>query len=315
MSDKSNNLIEFKFVFLIIFTVALTLASFLFSEIEVDDLNKDNFGMFGDYFGGILTPFLTFLTLIYLIKSINQQSKVIELTSQQLVNSANELELSRKEMELTRGELSASANAQKKQAELFESQNEQSRRTDTILNTTKMFEDLSNLFEKDLDKVIYLLKVQKNNIIYFSTSSSTSLMIDGKLESCDNTKKARFFDLNHKYMKEIGDEYSCKYSWSVKNFYETKLELLIQMHYCLNTLISLRDIRKALFYVGKVKQYVHQVKFEDDCPNLLLLKRLTQEAEGEIISEEIELIVDDIRTPLVERIQTHINDLYFYTKQ
>ena len=58
-------------------------------------------GTFGDYIGGVLNPFFSFLTLISLLYTINLQHRQLEISTQELIASRNELELSRNELEKT----------------------------------------------------------------------------------------------------------------------------------------------------------------------------------------------------------------------
>lgn len=41
--------------------------------------NRDNWGQFGDYFGGTLNPILSFFSLIILVLNLRLQSKQLEL--------------------------------------------------------------------------------------------------------------------------------------------------------------------------------------------------------------------------------------------
>lgn len=64
-----------------------------------------DWGVLGDFVGGIANPFLSFVTIVLLAMTIILQAK-------QLAISSSELRLSRQELELTRGELTRSALAQ-----------------------------------------------------------------------------------------------------------------------------------------------------------------------------------------------------------
>lgn len=56
-------------------------------------------GQFGDYFGGVLNPILSFIAIIVLLITIRLQSKELKNSTKQLKHSADELELSRIELE------------------------------------------------------------------------------------------------------------------------------------------------------------------------------------------------------------------------
>lgn len=177
MSTRSN--INFKqtlYLFLFVCILLVILASFLFFNIQIDDLNKDNFGMFGDYFGGILTPTLTFITIIYLIKSINQQSKVIELTTQQLSNSA-------KELRLTREELSLSSEAQRRQASLLQVSNQQSTVNVEINQCLDVIKRVQELWEEYINEPLDIYSPNKQNLFTINGKIPVDWVINGPSEA------------------------------------------------------------------------------------------------------------------------------------
>ncbi|NIP38569.1 MAG: hypothetical protein GWO07_06740 [Candidatus Dadabacteria bacterium] len=92
----SNNLANIITIAIIVMVAVFLLYLFRFhdglSPIQVD------WGQFGDYFGGILNPILSFFAIIALLFTI-------KLQSEQLKNSAEELKLSREYLRLTREEL------------------------------------------------------------------------------------------------------------------------------------------------------------------------------------------------------------------
>jgi hypothetical protein len=67
--------------------------------------NPEDWGVFGDFVGGLANPFLSFLTITLLAMTLILQIR-------QLSISANELRLSREELEMSRSELRRSAAAQ-----------------------------------------------------------------------------------------------------------------------------------------------------------------------------------------------------------
>jgi uncharacterized membrane protein len=272
MLDKSSNLKEFKFIFLIIMALVLILACILFSEIEFDDLNKDNFGQLGDYFGGILTPFLTFFTLIYLIKSINQQSKVIELTSQQLDTSSKELELSRKEMERSRIELRASATAQEEQANLLKISNNQSLVRNEVIQCVDLITSLQNKINKALNNqvTIYTSKEAGNTIAISDIGESFTDSLEA------GSKPARFNGVISLSGVAMNEPRRCKLEEA--RFYEPaidygnviyslrvelnirKLEnLIFEFFYAFNTLLHSNGIMFCLHYANELSRATHKV--------------------------------------------------------
>lgn len=68
-----------------------TLFVFLVDIISIF-IGSQNFGAFGDFFGGVLNPILTFLTFMGLLITIVLQQKELILTRKELHNSANALE-------------------------------------------------------------------------------------------------------------------------------------------------------------------------------------------------------------------------------
>jgi uncharacterized membrane protein len=76
---------------------------------------QEVWGQFGDFFGGTLNPFLSFLSLIALVFTVAKQSRQLELAHEELQNSKAELEA-------TREELKRSADAQRLTAGALEEQ-------------------------------------------------------------------------------------------------------------------------------------------------------------------------------------------------
>lgn len=72
-------------------------------------------GEFGDFFGGMLNPFMTFLTVILLVETIRQQNRAIE-QSQDVIN------LTREEIKIARIEIAMSREIAKKTEEALNSQ-------------------------------------------------------------------------------------------------------------------------------------------------------------------------------------------------
>jgi hypothetical protein len=86
--------------------LVLVIATFAFN-FRTSQISSDpsDWGVFGDFVGGLANPFLSFLTISLLAMTLVLQVR-------QLVISANELKLSREELEMTRAELRRSASAQ-----------------------------------------------------------------------------------------------------------------------------------------------------------------------------------------------------------
>ncbi|MGR9087636.1 MAG: hypothetical protein ACU841_11250 [Gammaproteobacteria bacterium] len=62
---------------------------------------QDVWGTFGDYVGGVLNPFFSFLAFVALLFTIVLQSHQLEISKQELIASRNELELTRKQTIMT----------------------------------------------------------------------------------------------------------------------------------------------------------------------------------------------------------------------
>lgn len=76
-------------------------------------LDPQVWGTFGDYVGGVLNPFFSFLALLALLQTIRIQNLQLEISQQ-------ELKASREELRLSRTELAKTAEAAQKQAEHLE---------------------------------------------------------------------------------------------------------------------------------------------------------------------------------------------------
>lgn len=104
--------------------------------------DHERWGTFGDYVGGVLNPFFSFLALLALLLMIVLQNRQLEISKQELMAS-------RKELELTRDELAKTAAAAKKQTEHFEGE---SKRTDLHRLIEKLAERINrNYNENRLD--------------------------------------------------------------------------------------------------------------------------------------------------------------------
>lgn len=74
--------------------------------------SAETLGQLGDYIGGILNPFLAFLSFSALLVTILVQLKQLKFSDEQLKRTLEDLNLSRTELSLTRTELKRSADAQ-----------------------------------------------------------------------------------------------------------------------------------------------------------------------------------------------------------
>lgn len=131
MSEYINKNI-WKILFLIVIAaliaiiVSLVIYNFHFNGNIVADSQR--WGAFGDYFGGMLNPILSFLALIFLMITIILQN--------------NELKISREELKLSREAQEKSVNALKEQAKILEEQLQLSKRASNAEYFFKVIENL-----------------------------------------------------------------------------------------------------------------------------------------------------------------------------
>lgn len=83
----------------------------------------EKWGSLGDFFGGVLNPFLAFLSLILLLITLNQNQKALAQNKIALDQNKDALEINSQELELTRQEVSGSREALEAQAAILEVQN------------------------------------------------------------------------------------------------------------------------------------------------------------------------------------------------
>ncbi len=87
-----------------VLAIILALYAFFFWDQEISSDAAD-WGVFGDFVGGLANPFLSFLTIVLLAMTLILQVRQLKI-------SAYELRLSREELEMSRAELRRSASAQ-----------------------------------------------------------------------------------------------------------------------------------------------------------------------------------------------------------
>lgn len=78
---KLNSLIK---IFFITFFVSLVSAiAYFVIHVSQSPLKPSEIGQIGDFYGGLLNPFLTFFTIVFLIWSIRLQSKELKATKKE----------------------------------------------------------------------------------------------------------------------------------------------------------------------------------------------------------------------------------------
>ncbi|MAC46021.1 MAG: hypothetical protein CMI12_04105 [Oceanospirillum sp.] len=85
--------IPFLFVFNVLMQVVAPIVK------DTDNSVIEHLGTFGDFFGGMLSPILTFVTFIALIATILIQLKELRMTRQEMVNAANAQEETAKSLQ------------------------------------------------------------------------------------------------------------------------------------------------------------------------------------------------------------------------
>jgi len=96
MDKKQTNRLIF---FVVLISIGTIINYFLHFHDGLSDNNSD-WGAFGDYVGGLLNPFFSFLAFIFLIWSIRIQILELELSRKAMTRSANAAEQSNKLIEI-----------------------------------------------------------------------------------------------------------------------------------------------------------------------------------------------------------------------
>ncbi|WP_373976184.1 hypothetical protein NT239_05235 [Chitinibacter sp. SCUT-21] len=119
---------------------------------------REALGQLGDFFGGVLNPLFSALTIFLLLRSISQQDKQLKISSNALEVSANELALSREELSLTRDELRKSADAQTQSEIALRTQAEAAIRTADINTSTSLLNFYAKLASENTESINRLEK-------------------------------------------------------------------------------------------------------------------------------------------------------------
>ena len=119
INNKDDNLSfleNYKIFAFIALGIAILVYAFSKTGLGFTINSAGDMGAFGDFFGGVLNPTFTLLGFLALLATIRIQSKALQVSSDELVNS-------RKELELTREEISKSTIAQQEQSGSIKLQN------------------------------------------------------------------------------------------------------------------------------------------------------------------------------------------------
>lgn len=179
--------------------------------------SAETLGQLGDYIGGILNPFLAFLSFSALLVTILVQLKQLKFSDEQLKRTLEDLNLSRTELSLTRTELKRSADAQTGSKTVMEEQllTQSLQQFDSTffamlkelnslqndLNTpvsqdyTKLLSCFRNVMFEDSDNMqLYIEKVLKDREIsrYFMLLYQILKIIDTKIDDNIYIKTDKF---------------------------------------------------------------------------------------------------------------------------
>jgi hypothetical protein len=90
--DNDINLDSLIKIFFLTFSIILfgAIAYFIF-YVTPSPLKPSEIGQIGDFYGGLLNPFLTFFTIVFLIWSIRLQSKELAATREELIATREEI--------------------------------------------------------------------------------------------------------------------------------------------------------------------------------------------------------------------------------
>lgn len=107
------------------------------------DKTQEVWGQFGDFFGGTLNPFLSFLGLIALVLTLALQSRQLELAKVEVDHSRLELEATRAELKKSSEAQQATASALAEQARLASISARLNALNAALTATTALLSDLS----------------------------------------------------------------------------------------------------------------------------------------------------------------------------
>lgn len=153
--DKELDFLEnYKIIASII--LGAILISYLYSKtgLGFEISTAGDMGAIGDFFGGLLNPIFALIGLFALLATIKIQSKALNVSSEELINS-------RKELALTRREIGKATKAQEEQSSSLKLQN--------FENTFFKMIDVYNsiIFDLELEKLQRLIIGIINIILIF----------------------------------------------------------------------------------------------------------------------------------------------------
>jgi hypothetical protein len=207
---------KFPIVFSIALSVAAIITIFVFSKyfFSFEDglpLDRDKWGVFGDYIGGVLNPLLAFLSFIALLFTISLQSKELKISNETLMETKSELEQSRKIAQT--------------QVDFYKSE---SNKNDLLRTIDAVHSEIKELFEKPVDfcsvKSDMGCIIERHNMGWFFSNSApraSASLIPKNGDTVSQNDRILLADLCE-YMMEISTylhEYVTKFGASSTSYY------------------------------------------------------------------------------------------------
>ncbi|MGR5000947.1 hypothetical protein [Vibrio celticus] len=206
--------------------IAISIYSFYFYNYEVSQ-NPSEWASFGDFFGGVLNPVLSFLSLILVLVTIKQQKISLEQTSEQI--------------KLSFDEMKKSVSAQEKQADLAESQYGEFVRKNKVDDIVKFLRDVLLDVSEQLEESVICFKD-------LSKEREFRSQIYEVIISCDDNFTKKFFKYHSNRVASLVSSHD--YYLSLLSDLE-KLERGTAHDYYVNKISSINQTSKIEDLKGK----------------------------------------------------------------
>ncbi|MFA6053723.1 MAG: hypothetical protein WC762_14165 [Methylobacter sp.] len=179
-------------------------------------IKPEDWGIFGSYVGGVLSPFFSFLALLALLWTINLQSRALKISNDALTVSKDELQLTRKELTKT-------AEAAQQQVEHFQ---EESKRTDLYRIIEKLVDRIDYNYQKVpvRDSFTFIDFVRKSSNIL--PGNLPALLILSKDETSQAFLTTRLIEKDLTHLLDYFKEYE-KSSEVLRDFYRDEYKDLV----------------------------------------------------------------------------------------
>jgi hypothetical protein len=240
MNEKDSNMLSKIFIAFFISVISgAGYAIFLYRDTFCGDKScslsttLEKWGQTGDFFGGILNPFLTFVGLIFVIMTIKQNEKALK-------QNQEALKLSETELQFSREELKKSSEALQEQVKTAELQR---------FETT--FFNLLSLFNKTVSDVFYSKELQGKNCVVSLYIKHLLPVISSKSKASTNISEissyyGEFHTHHHGYLL---DSYFCNF-YNVIDFVDNSNFSDTEKRYYINLVSSQLSLHELglLFY-------------------------------------------------------------------